>query len=241
MWGGGTLRGKPRGPGGERAGGGVAGVPRPGEGVGCARVTLAAPPPPAGGVESAPPLPSWRDQLTQRLPAGSVIKLFAVYDEPFWRADGLTGQAASDEGPVKVTFDNSPPEAGSGSAGPGILLGFMEGNDARRLARVGPAERREAAVACFERYFGPRARLVDEHLERDWMAEEHTRGCYGAHFTPGVWTAYGPALREAVGRVHFAGAEHAAVWNGYMEGAVRSGEEVAEDVLALGTARVPAP
>jgi monoamine oxidase len=46
-----------------------------------------------------------------------------------------------------------------------------------------------------------------------------------------VWTAYGQALREPVGRLHFAGAEHSAVWNGYMEGAVRSGEEVADDVL----------
>ncbi|MEZ5204689.1 MAG: FAD-dependent oxidoreductase [Acidimicrobiales bacterium] len=49
-------------------------------------VTL--PPTLAGRLEFDPPLPSWRDQLTQRLPAGSVIKLYAIYPEPFWRADG---------------------------------------------------------------------------------------------------------------------------------------------------------
>ena len=116
------------------------------------RTIVTLPPTLAGRLEYAPALPSWRDQLTQRLPAGSVIKLYAVYEEPFWRADGLTGQAASDQGPVKVTFDNSPPEGT-----PGVLMGFMEANDGRAAARLTVEERRDAAVACFVRYFGPRA------------------------------------------------------------------------------------
>jgi monoamine oxidase len=64
------------------------------------------------------------------------------------------------------------------------------------------------------------------------MAEEFSRGCYGAHFTPGVWGDFGAALSEPVGLVHWAGAECSPVWNGYMEGAVRSGEQTAHDVLA---------
>ena len=155
-----------------------------------------------------------------------MIKTYAVYDEPFWRAEGLNGQAASDTGPVKVTSDNSPP-----SGTPGVLMGFVEAGDARRLARRTPEERREAVLACFERYFGPRATAPREFIERDWMAEEFTRGCYGAHFTPGVWTQHGHALREPVGRIHWAGAECSPVWNGYMEGAVRSGEDAASAVL----------
>lgn len=186
------------------------------------------PPTLAGRLDYQPLLPSWRDQLTQRLPAGSVMKVYAAYDEPFWRADGLNGQAASDRGPVKVTFDNSPP-----SGTPGVLMGFLEGNDARVWARHSEQERRDAVLDCFARYFGERARSPREYVERDWMAEEFTRGCYGAHFTPGVWTAYGHALREPVGRIHWAGAECASVWNGYMEGAVQSGEAAAEAVLGL--------
>ena len=188
-------------------------------------VTL--PPTLAGRLDYAPTLPSWRDQLTQRVPAGSVIKLYAIYPEPFWRADGLNGQAASDTGPVKVTFDNSPP-AGT----PGVLMGFMEANDGRAWARRSAEERREAALACFVRYFGPRAAHPVEYLERDWMAEEFSRGCYGAHFAPGGWTAFGEALRAPIGRIHWAGAECSPVWNGYMEGAVRSGELAATTVAA---------
>jgi monoamine oxidase len=191
------------------------------------RVIVTLPPTLAGRLEYAPALPAWRDQLTQRLPAGSVIKLHVVYDEPFWRDQGLTGQAASDTGPIKVTFDNTPPQGR-----PGILVGFMEANDGRIWGRRSQAERRDAAVDCMVRYFGPRAATPLEVVERDWMAEEFSRGCYGAHFTPGVWTAYGPALRAPVGRLHWAGAECAPVWNGYMEGAVRSGEATADDVIA---------
>jgi monoamine oxidase len=205
---------------------GVRVTTRAGESFTGSHVVVTLPPTLAGRLEYAPALPSWRDQLTQRLPAGSVIKAYAVYDEPFWRADGLNGQAVSDTGPVKVTFDNSPP-----SGTPGVLMGFVEAGDGRRLTRRTPEERREAVLACFARYFGPRAAHPREFVERDWMAEEFTRGCYGAHFTPGVWTHYGHALREPVGRVHWAGAECSPVWNGYMEGAVRSGEDTAAAVL----------
>ncbi|MBO0847198.1 MAG: FAD-dependent oxidoreductase [Nocardioides sp.] len=188
-------------------------------------VIVTLPPTLAGRLEYDPVLPSWRDQLTQRLPAGSVIKCFAIYDEPFWRPDGLNGQAVSDRGPVKVTFDNSPPDGR-----PGVLLGFLEGREARLAARLTEAERRTQVMDCFARFFGSRAARPVHYVERDWMAEEFTRGCYGAHFTTGVWTSYGEALRESVGRIHWAGAECSPEWNGYMEGAVRSGEATARAV-----------
>lgn len=198
-----------------------------GERVEGEHVVVTLPPTLAGRLDFDPPLPSWRDQLTQRLPAGSVIKVHAVYPRPFWRDAGLNGQAASDRGPVKVTFDNSPP-----SGTPGVLMGFLEGGDARVWARRPEADRRAAVLECFVRYFGEAAAEPLDYVERDWMAEPFSRGCYGAHFTPGVWTAYGPALRESIGRLHWAGAECSPVWNGYMEGAVRSGEATAHDLLA---------
>jgi len=197
-------------------------------------VTL--PPTLAGRLEYDPLLPSWRDQLTQRMPAGSVIKTFAIYPEPFWRKDGLNGQAISDAGPVKITFDNSPP-----SGKPGVLLGFLEGSEARTWARRSQAERREAVIGCFVRYFGDAAGRPEQYIEQDWMAEEFTRGCYGAHFAPGAWTSYGEALRAPIGRVHWAGTEYAPQWNGYMEGAVRSGEAAADAVEVLWPASSKAP
>ena len=208
-------------------GAGVRVVCEDGTSVAGDRVIVTLPPTLAGRVVHDPPLPSLRDQLTQRVPAGSVVKLFAAYDRPFWRDDGLTGQAICDEGPVKITFDNSPP---GGSVG--VLLGFLEGDDARALAAASPDHRRRAALDCFGRYFGERAASPSGFAERDWSAEPFTRGCYGGHLTPGVWTSYGPALRAPVGPIHWAGAETAGAWNGYMEGAVRSGERAADELRA---------
>jgi monoamine oxidase len=191
-----------------------------------ARVIVAVPPTLAGRIVYEPPLPGVRDQLTQRVPAGSVIKCHAVYDGPFWREEGLTAQATGDRGPVKVVFDNSPP-----SGSPGVLLAFLEGAAARRLNRVDADDRRAAVLGSLVDFFGARAAEPVEYVELDWTEEEWTRGCYGAHFPPGVWTQYGPALRAPVGRIHWAGAETATVWSGYMDGAVQSGERAAAEVV----------
>jgi len=205
------------------------GVTVEGEGltVRARRVIIATPPVLAGRFEYDPVLPPWRDQLTQKLPMGSVIKCMAVYDEPFWRADGLTGQSTSDTGPVQLTFDNTPPDGQ-----PGVLLAFVEGAHARELSRYAPHDRRGAVVSCLTRAFGPAAADPAEFLELDWAAEPFSRGCYGAHLAPGVLTQFGPALREPCGRIHWAGTETATVWAGYMDGAVRSGEDVAVAVAA---------
>ena len=48
---------------------------------------------------------------------------------------------------------------------------------------------------------------------------------------PGVLTDYGHTLRAPVGRIHWAGAETSDYWNGYMDGAVRSGERAAREAL----------
>ncbi len=192
------------------------------------RAIVAIPPALAGRIEYRPALPALRDQLTQRTPMGSVIKVNAVYDEPFWRAQGLSGRAVSDTGPVKFTFDNSP-RGGS----PGVLVGFIEGGDARRLSAAPEAQRRQAVLGCFERYLGPRAGKPREYIERDWSAEEYSRGCYGAVFPAGTLVSCGRALREPVGRIHWAGTETATVFPGYMDGAVQSGERAAVELLAL--------
>jgi monoamine oxidase len=192
------------------------------------RVILAIAPTLAGRIAYDPPLPGYRDQLTQRMPLGTVVKCMALYPEPFWRSEGLSGQGTSERGPVRLTFDNSPPDGS-----PGVLLGFLEGRHARELGRLRPEDRRTAVIDCFTRLFGPRAANPDDYVERLWAEEEWTRGCYGCHMPPGGWTGYGPALRAPIGPLHWAGAEYAQVWNGYMDGAVRSGDAAAAELLEL--------
>ena len=84
-------------------------------------------------------------------------------------------------------------------------------------------------VDCFARLYGPRAAKPDAYVERLWAEEEWTRGCSGCHMPTGAWTNYGPALRAPIGPLHWAGAEYAQVWNGYMDGAVSSGQAAARE------------
>ena len=191
------------------------------------RVIVAVPPVLAGRIEYAPPMPAVRDGLTQRMAQGSVVKCMAVYEQPFWRGEGLSGALTSVSGPVSVGFDNSPPDGS-----PGVLLGFLEGRAARAAADLTRDERREMVAASFAQMFGPAAADPIDYVDRAWAADPWSRGCYGGFMPTGGWTDYGSALREPVGSIHWAGAETATTWNGYMDGAVSSGRRAAEEVLA---------
>ena len=197
-----------------------------GGGLRAGRVIVALAPALAGRRRYAPPLPADRDQLTQRTPNGSVIKAMCAYPTPFWRSDGLSGQAAATEGAVRVVYDNSPQDGHCG-----VLLGFFEGREAREWSPRTAQERRAILTATLVRLFGARAAEPDEYLECDWSAEEYTRGCYGAHLPPGAWTAFGPALTRPEGRIHWAGTETATTWSGYMDGAIESGRRAAAEAL----------
>jgi monoamine oxidase len=192
------------------------------------RVVVAVPITLAGRIDYDPALPGYRDQLTQRMPAGSVIKYLALYDEPFWRGDGLTGGAASLEGPLRAVFDGSPPDGR-----PGVLSAFAAGPPARELIRQSARERREAVLDALVRFFGPRARTPFDLVETNWVEEEFTRGCYHGFAPPGLYTEYGPALREPIGRIHWAGAESVPLEMGSMGGAIDSGRRVAREISAL--------
>jgi monoamine oxidase len=191
------------------------------------RVIVAIPPTMAGRIDYSPRLPALRDQLTQRMPIGSLIKTIAVYDRPFWRDDGLTGYTLSDTGPVKVTFDASPR-----SGTPGVLLGFVDGDDSRDLSARSDAERAKAVLASYARYFGPKALAPKAYFDKAWDNDRFARGCPVGVTAPGTLMSFGRALREPANGIHWAGTETATVWNGYMDGAVQSGERAAREVLA---------
>jgi monoamine oxidase len=194
--------------------------------VSCRRVVVALPPHLAGRIVYTPQLPALRDQLTQRMPIGSLIKTIGVYDKPFWRAQGLNGQVTSDQGPVKVTFDASP-----ASGTPGVMLGFVDGDDARALSDLPGPARRARELESYVRYFGARAGKPRMFFDQVWDREIYTGGCPVGVMPTGVMTEYGSILRTPQGRIHWAGTETATVWNGYMDGAVQSGERAAAEVL----------
>ncbi len=189
-------------------------------------VIVAIPPVLAARIDFAPRLPNARLKLLKAIVPGRLIKWEAVYDRPFWRDAGLSGQAVSEQGPANTTFDNTPP-----GGSPGILFGFIGGNQARSYAMLSRSARRGVVLDNFATYFGDEALDPRASFELDWTQEAWTRGCPVGHTRPGVLHRYGHLLRKRVGRVHWAGTEVATYWNGYMDGAVRSGEVAAREVL----------
>lgn len=151
------------------------------------------------------------------------FKAHVGYEKPFWRDAGLSGQAVTD-GVVEMTFDNSPPDGG-----PGILLVFAD----RARLPDDPAARRGAVIAAMVPLFGKAAEDAIDYVDQDWSAERFVAGCVSP-LPPGVLTGHGASLRAPAGRIHWAGTETSAIWNGYMDGAVRSGQRVAAEILTDG-------
>ncbi len=215
---------------------GAAGTPitveTPSQRLQARRVVCAVPPALQPRIRFEPGLPAARAQLAARMPMGSVIKCVIAYERPFWRDDGLSGEAVSHRLPFNTVFDASPLDGGFGA-----LVGFIDGPAALHWSAQG-AERRKAAVLdSLGRYFGPAARTPLDYTDKDWLTEEWTRGCYGGLMTPGLLTELGPALRAPVGGIHWAGTETASRWCGYIEGAILSGRRAATEIAgALNTA-----
>ncbi|EGG23040.1 amine oxidase [Cavenderia fasciculata] len=176
------------------------------------------PPALAGRIDYKPALPASRDSLTQRMPMGSILKTIVIYDEPFWRRDGFSAEATSEHGPIVSCFDYSSNDGKSNA-----IVGFIAGQDAREWGEKSLEAGKKDVIECYGRWFGPQALSPKNYLEKDWKNDEFARGAYLAFAPPGTLTACGKALREPVGRMHFAGTETATQWIGYMEGALESG------------------
>lgn len=192
------------------------------------RVIVTAPPPMAARIDYIPPMPARRDGLTQRMPMGCVIKVVITYEKPFWRDQGLTGLVLSDKAEFGPWLDRVTPLTRGGA-----LVGFFGGGTAQDWADRPAAERRAKVLADIALYFGKEALAPTDYLEEVWTRAPLNRGGYVAVPGPGVLTAFGEALAEPVGRIHWAGTETSDIWVGYVDGAIRSGKRVAAEVLSM--------
>lgn len=184
----------------------------------------------ASQIAYEPMLPVDRMFLHQRMPSGAVFKISVVYDTAFWRADRLCGQSAAPGSPATLTID-----ACTDTGTPGIMCVITEGPAARRLGLLDAAERKAVVIAELIDRFGPKAASPISYHEQNWTVERYSGGGMISHAPPGVLTEFGHALREPCGRIHWAGTESSAIMCGWIDGAVRSGERAATEVMAAET------
>lgn len=193
------------------------------------RVIVAVPIAIASHILYEPMLPVDRAFLHQRIPSGAVVKINIVYDEPFWRQDGLTESniRTRDAGDVDHRrLHRRAPARGD----------VCDHRGARRppVFEDGSGRSQKEVLAQLVARFGHRAATPVAYLDQDWSVERYSGGGMLSHCPPGVLTEFGPAITEPCGRIHWAGTETSGVMHGWVDGAVRSGERVAEEVLAKG-------
>jgi monoamine oxidase len=190
------------------------------------QAVVAVPPALCAQIDFQPALPSLRAKLCERFPMGSVIKFWVAYERPFWRDRGLNGLLFLDASAIGLTVDATPD-----GAPVGLIAGFFEGERAIEWGARSQAERKAKVVGEIARLLGPEGAKAIDYIDNDWPSEEWSRGCYGGVATPGTLSLFGQALREPAGRIHWAGTEASPVWTGYIDGAVRAGENAAAAAL----------
>jgi putrescine oxidase len=177
-------------------------------------------------IEFDPPLPRLKQQMHQHISMGFVIKVHSVYDRPFWREQGLSGTAFSPYELSHEAYDNT-----NHGDERGTLVGFVSDRDADDLFRVSADERKARILESLSHYYGDEAKNPLVYFESDWGAEEWTRGAYAASFDLGGLARYGADLRTPVGPIHFACSDMAGAGYQHVDGAIRMGRLVAENII----------
>jgi len=194
--------------------------------VSARRAVVSVPPALALDIAFDPVLPDDRVTLYRAAVAGPESKTLVVYDEPFWRAAGFSGQTAAPHSACEVTLDASP-----ANGTPGVIASFAFSSVATHFDALDPADRRQAVLDALTARLGRRAASPVDFIETAWWNEPWTRGCSMAHLPPGILSRYGPLLAQPFGLVHWAGTETSTTSHGAIDGAVRSGERAAAQIL----------
>jgi len=190
-------------------------------------VIVAIPPVLISSIEFSPELPIHKSQVIGKLSMGIVGKVIGIYDRPFWRDLGYSGQVVADEhAPFQTLFDASPADSRYG-----VLLAFCIADRARTFFSHEADTRKTQALSYFARYFGEEASRPVEYVDHCWANEPWSKGCYAGLYPTGAWTNFQDTLAQPTGRIHWAGTETSKVWYGYIEGAVRAGERAVNEIF----------
>ena len=185
---------------------------------------------------------SWeRNSISQRMPMGYIIKTNTFWKTPFWRElgyNGLTVHYYDDDykgfiGPIATSFDDCKPDGSCYS-----LMGFILSNQMTQYQELTKLERQELVLKQYYNIFNKDDRVFNEfigYFEMEWNKEKYSQGCYVGSFNCNVMSQeYYKILRKPKdNKIYFSGTELATKWQGYMDGAIQSGEMTANKIANI--------
>lgn len=169
-----------------------------------------------------PPLPTAKALAADELEYGRIIKSQMLFDRRFWPAEDFS--LMSDETSHQYFHSTQ------GQPGPrGILCSYAVGDKADVLASQTKPDRQAQLMRDLSAVSPDAAAALIDTFDQPWQYDPWVHGAY-AMYRPGQWFRVRPLLEEPHGKVLFSG-EHLGEWQGFMEGAVSTGEIAAQKLL----------
>lgn len=170
-----------------------------------------------------PSLPEDKLEAINELQYARINKNALLYSQRFWQDESFD---MITDGPAHYFYHaskNQPSQKGA-------LISYTIGDKADLMARQSDAGRISLIESSLQPAFGSTRQYLLKQINYFWGSDEYARGSY-ALYGKGQWFSVKPILKRKFKNVHFAG-EHVADWQGYMEGAVNTGEEAVAEIFA---------
>ncbi|WP_207491394.1 flavin monoamine oxidase family protein [Aridibaculum aurantiacum] len=172
-------------------------------------------------VQWLPALPADKQHALRSLQYARINKHPVLFNDRFWPEDF---DMVTDT-PAHYFYHATKNQPGSN----GVLISYTIGDKAAVIANQDEAFHKATIKQALQPAFGNIEEKMLQHFNYYWGNDKHTRGAY-ALYKPGQWFTLMPVLKKPFLHTHFAG-EHLADWQGFMEGAINTGEEAAKRVV----------
>src|SRR5215475_12275912 len=185
-------------------------------------------------IEVSPPFSPEKRRVIEQHSYESATRVFLQTKRLRWQGEGLSGFGFSDhpEAIWRPTFNQSNGQMANGQmGGRDILVSYLTGAPARRVAAMNEDERITSTLNRFEKIFPGLRKNFEGGASFCWDEDEWALGAY-AILKPQEMFSLLPHVARPDGRVHFAG-EHASAWPGWMQGALESGNRAAKEINAV--------
>ena len=173
-------------------------------------------------VEIAPALPDDQQHAIQRLSYGRATKALVQSSSNLFGSRHAHAFATDDV--VGAFWDGSDDQGSEAS-----IIAFLAGGSASGPLRDAASRGGRELLSQLCWLGMHRAPVTAVHLG-DWTADPWARGGY-AFIDPGFDPAWRPLLGRRAGRIVFAGEHTSGRWQGYMNGAVETGQRAARELL----------